>query len=91
MKLVRRLVCLVRGHRWRELRVNLRRWVMRGHLHPLAGKDADCDYCGARWRDYGPDLAAAIERTRARFKAIEAGLCDAPRPKTCDGVQPGRR
>lgn len=92
---MRRLACLLLGHRWRVLRTNCRRFVAEGHRNPMAGKDADCERCGKRWRDSGIDsesLAEAIAKVRQRFDEIaRAGLCDGDRPVSCDAGAPRRR
>jgi hypothetical protein len=45
------LACLLSGHIWAVLRHNERKTATRGHLHTLAGVDADCKRCGKQWRD----------------------------------------
>ena len=49
---LRRPICWFRGHKWRVTRAHDSVTFHLGHLHPLAGCDADCDRCGARWRDF---------------------------------------
>lgn len=51
MRLLQRLRCFFSGHRYRviaEVR-SANAWL--GHLHYLAGCDADCERCGHQWRD----------------------------------------
>ena len=50
-----KLVCAVRGHAWRDIRVNAGKASALGHLSSVAGVDADCDRCGERWRDAGEE------------------------------------
>jgi hypothetical protein len=48
---VKRLLCLVLGHRWRALAVNPRKNANLYHLSPRAGWHEVCDRCGEEWND----------------------------------------
>lgn len=58
---MRRVLCWLRGHKWRVVRTNERKHINLIHLHTMAGMDADCLRCGEQWRDavsqYFPEQA----------------------------------
>lgn len=61
----RRIACLFTGHVWAVRRINARKHGNLAHLHPMAGKDADCKRCGKVWSDSGieAELLAEIKAT----------------------------
>ena len=44
-------LCLLIGHRKSNRRVNVMKHMALVHLHPDAGLDYDCPWCGLEWRD----------------------------------------
>lgn len=48
-----RLVCWLRGHRWRTIAINYRKHVNLFHLSEMAGFHSVCDRCGHEWNDLG--------------------------------------
>lgn len=52
MKILARPICWVSWHNFRVIRVNDLANAHMGHLHYLAGCDADCERCGKEWRDF---------------------------------------
>lgn len=48
---MKRLLCLVLGHRWRLLAFNPRKNVNLYHLCAKAGHHEVCDRCGKEWND----------------------------------------
>lgn len=73
MRLLLRIRCLVIGHVWRVLRVNVSKHLGMVHLHTRAGMDADCVRCGAEWRDfYGHGITPDNERECLRFSRADA-------------------
>jgi hypothetical protein len=70
---LRRLRCFVSGHIWRTRRTNISKHLGLLHLHSRAGQDADCDYCGAEWRDfYGFGITPENEHLCRRYSAYDA-------------------
>lgn len=55
--LLQRVACCLAGHRWRITANNMTRFAALGHLHSMAGQDADCERCGEQWRDADPYAA----------------------------------
>lgn len=75
MKLLRRLVCLVLGHRWARFRYVCHRSVNLSHLSPLAGAEGICGRCGHHWVDQCDDCTttgAAWVRVDVRKGVIES-------------------
>lgn len=66
---MRRLFCILLGHRWRRLRTNVTKAIGLAHLSSMAGDDADCERCGAEWRDfYGFGITPENEHLARRYR-----------------------
>ena len=48
---MKRLLCLLFGHRWANVRAICHWSLVLTHLHPLAGCAATCSRCGKEWHD----------------------------------------
>lgn len=62
MSPLRRLVCWLLGHNWRDIRYRCHRSLVLGHLHHLAGAEARCGRCGEDWDDVCGPCRAATKR-----------------------------
>lgn len=72
-----RLVCWLRGHRWRVVReAPCAPWLM--HLHPYAACDADCLRCGAELREAELHMRHASYAERVAIGDAPA-VCEVPR------------
>lgn len=59
---VSRIVCWLRGHRWRVLGGDFARNERLFWIHPYIGLTCICERCGKSWDDAGPGLGFT-ERT----------------------------
>lgn len=49
--MIARLLCLMFGHQWARQRYVCHRHANLGHLHTMAGMEAQCGRCGYHWVD----------------------------------------
>lgn len=77
------------GHRWCVVRTNMQKSLALGHLHLLAGRDAVCLRCSAKWSDADyvlpePPIVKEADVTLLGLPAVVDREMPMPKPRTLD-------
>jgi hypothetical protein len=88
---MKRLICRLRGHRYRVCAVNAEKWTHLGHLHPLAGCYAICRRCSDIWDDL-PSASQTFWGKTSWTNAEQLGdALPLPVARLVSSLTPGRR